>query len=64
MVYTSWKNTLLLKPYAIAIDRVRKTVILSVRGTLSINDCMTDLLAGARLNSDFRIFHWSFIGFH
>ena len=32
VVYASWANTLLLKPYAIAIDRRTKTVVLSVRG--------------------------------
>eukprot|EP01043_Picozoa_sp_COSAG02_P000889 COSAG02_NODE_18_length_54986_cov_345.599322_23_plen_1085_part_00 len=46
VVYASWTNTLLLKPYAIAIDRRTKNVVLSVRGTLSMNDCMTDILAG------------------
>ena len=46
VVYASWTNTLLVKPYAISIDRRRRVVVVSIRGTLSINDVVTDVLAG------------------
>lgn len=46
IVYSSWANTTLLKPYSIAVDSVMRAVVISVRGTLSIDDAITDVLAG------------------
>jgi hypothetical protein len=46
VVYSSWVDTTLLKPYTIVIDPVLRAVVVAVRGTLSIDDAITDVLAG------------------
>jgi hypothetical protein len=33
-------------PFAVAVDRERRALVIAVRGTLSMNDCITDALAG------------------
>lgn len=46
VVYSSWENTTLLKPFSITIDPVMRAVVIAVRGSLSIDDAITDALAG------------------
>lgn len=43
--YARWANTLDAKPFALIIDRQRREVILTIRGTMSGVDMMTDALA-------------------
>eukprot|EP01137_Pigoraptor_chileana_P007994 Opistho-2@54291 len=45
IVYTSFLNGLYQTPYYIAVDHARQTVVIAVRGTMSLADCMTDLTA-------------------
>eukprot|EP00299_Pterocystis_sp_00344_P008964 c3615_g1_i1.p1 GENE.c3615_g1_i1~~c3615_g1_i1.p1 ORF type:complete len:686 (-),score=170.45 c3615_g1_i1:63-2120(-) len=45
IVYESFRNDFLVKPFLVAVDHNRKAVILSIRGTLSVSDCITDGLA-------------------
>ena len=32
-------------PYALLLDRSRRAVVLTIRGTLSLEDCLTDAMA-------------------
>jgi sn1-specific diacylglycerol lipase len=43
IVYASYQNDIYQIPFSIAVDHERKTVVLSVRGTLSIKDVLTDV---------------------
>lgn len=41
-MYANFTNTVYDRPYAIFIDRKWSTVIISIRGTLSLEDCLAD----------------------
>eukprot|EP00298_Acanthocystis_sp_HF-20_P009532 c18363_g1_i1.p1 GENE.c18363_g1_i1~~c18363_g1_i1.p1 ORF type:complete len:689 (+),score=239.01 c18363_g1_i1:1-2067(+) len=43
--YQSFENTVILKPYLIATDHSLKKIVVAIRGTLSIDDCLTDATA-------------------
>lgn len=45
LVYTNVTNSTRLKPYAIFYDEAEDEVIIAIRGTLSLDDCITDALA-------------------
>ena len=45
LVYLSLRNDVLLKPYSVFYDRLRDEVVISIRGTLSLEDCITDIKA-------------------
>jgi sn1-specific diacylglycerol lipase len=46
VVYVSWRNDMSkYSPYAIMVDHKTKQVVVACRGTLSMADCMTDVLA-------------------
>eukprot|EP01121_Diplochlamys_sp_Union-15-3_P021586 TRINITY_DN8809_c0_g1_i1.p1 TRINITY_DN8809_c0_g1~~TRINITY_DN8809_c0_g1_i1.p1 ORF type:complete len:594 (-),score=47.09 TRINITY_DN8809_c0_g1_i1:35-1816(-) len=45
IVSANFANNLYETPYFIAVDHVKKCVIISVRGTLSFEDCLTDATA-------------------
>ena len=45
LIYASFKNDYEAKPFAVFADVTRRTVIVSIRGTLSLEDCITDLNA-------------------
>lgn len=45
LIYANFKNDYEAKPFAVFADVPRRTVIISIRGTLSLEDCITDLNA-------------------
>eukprot|EP01100_Stratorugosa_tubuloviscum_P011473 TRINITY_DN5122_c2_g1_i1.p1 TRINITY_DN5122_c2_g1~~TRINITY_DN5122_c2_g1_i1.p1 ORF type:complete len:695 (-),score=293.77 TRINITY_DN5122_c2_g1_i1:15-2099(-) len=45
LIFASFENTILKSPYFICINKERKKIILSIRGTMSLDDCLTDVLA-------------------
>jgi len=44
LIYASFQNKYNQMPYCIVIDHKWKSVVLSIRGTLSLEDCLTDVL--------------------
>lgn len=44
LIYVSFKNDTTHKPYAIFLDHDKKWVVISIRGTLSLEDCVTDAI--------------------
>lgn len=45
LLYASFANRVYSTPFAVAVDRERRALVVAVRGTLSMNDCITDALA-------------------
>lgn len=45
IVFASWIDKVEVPAYSICVDRQKRSVVLAVRGTLSIQDCMTDCIA-------------------
>ncbi|KAI9921195.1 hypothetical protein PsorP6_001104 [Peronosclerospora sorghi] len=45
IVYASFRNSVYQPAFAIMLDHERKEVILAIRGTLSLEDCLTDAIA-------------------
>eukprot|EP00602_Paraphysomonas_sp_CaronLab_P003137 CAMPEP_0185038922 /NCGR_PEP_ID=MMETSP1103-20130426/35176_1 /TAXON_ID=36769 /ORGANISM="Paraphysomonas bandaiensis, Strain Caron Lab Isolate" /LENGTH=848 /DNA_ID=CAMNT_0027577587 /DNA_START=193 /DNA_END=2739 /DNA_ORIENTATION=- len=45
LVYANFSNDLYIKPYAVFVDFKRKALVITVRGTLSLEDCVTDAVA-------------------
>jgi len=45
LVLASFSNDVSAKPYVIIADHEKKTVVISIRGTLSLEDCITDIVA-------------------
>jgi sn1-specific diacylglycerol lipase len=46
VIYVSWKNNIeQYSPYALMLDHKTKQVVVACRGTLSMADCLTDVLA-------------------
>ena len=43
LVYGTFKNTVLLSPYCIFLDHEKHTVVLSIRGTMSMEDAALDM---------------------
>jgi len=43
--HLSMVNTTFAKPYGIFVDHVTHAVVISIRGTLSLEDCLTDAMA-------------------
>ena len=44
LAYASVEDTITMKPYAIQLDKEMRTIIVVIRGTMSLEDCVTDLL--------------------
>lgn len=44
-IYASFENCTVAKPFAVFVDVARRLVVVSIRGTLSLEDCITDLTA-------------------
>jgi len=44
LVYARFDNGLIETPHCVVIDRKWKSVVLSIRGSLSLEDCLTDVL--------------------
>jgi sn1-specific diacylglycerol lipase len=45
LVYANFQNELFLVPFCIVIDHAKKTIVITIRGTLSLRDAITDLTA-------------------
>jgi sn1-specific diacylglycerol lipase len=44
VVFASYHNDSLMKPYAIFLDHELEYVVISIRGSLSLEDCVTDVM--------------------
>lgn len=44
VAFVSFRNDITNKPYGVFIDHEKAAVVVAVRGTLSIEDCITDVL--------------------
>ena len=47
VLFSSYENTLDLKPYSVFLDHRKRQVVVAVRGTLSLEDCLTDAICDA-----------------
>lgn len=47
LAFVSFKNDVHNKPYGVFIDREKSAVIIAIRGTLSIEDCITDSICAS-----------------
>ena len=45
VVYASYDNTTTAKPFAIFLNHKQRSVVISIRGSLSLEDCITDAIA-------------------
>ncbi|KAG1693584.1 hypothetical protein DVH05_023350 [Phytophthora capsici] len=45
IVYASFKNSVYQPAFAVMLDHERKEVVIAIRGTLSLEDCLTDAIA-------------------
>ncbi|KAG7393307.1 hypothetical protein PHYBOEH_006149 [Phytophthora boehmeriae] len=45
IVYSSFRNSVYLPAFAVMLDHERQEVVIAVRGTLSLEDCLTDAIA-------------------
>lgn len=43
-VFTSYYNDAQMKPYGIFLDHDNETIVISIRGSLSLEDCITDVM--------------------
>jgi len=48
IVYAQFENGLEKTPYCIILDHKWKSIVLAIRGTLSLEDCVMDVLVGAQ----------------
>lgn len=70
IVYAAFENDSTAKPYAIFLDHDKESIVIAIRGTLSLEDCITDVLAdpvelveaGERWGFDGRN-RWTHMGF-
>jgi hypothetical protein len=44
IVYAQFEQGIAMKPYMIALDHEWKSVVLAIRGTLSLDDCLSDVM--------------------
>jgi len=44
LVYVSFKNDIVHKVYAVFLDHEKEQVVIAIRGTLSLEDCITDVI--------------------
>ncbi|POM75300.1 Hypothetical protein PHPALM_7612 [Phytophthora palmivora] len=45
IVYASFRNSVYRPAFAVMLDHERKEVVIAIRGTLSLEDCLTDAIA-------------------
>jgi len=70
IVYAAFENDSSAKPYAVFLDHDKESIVIAIRGTLSLEDCITDVLAepielveaGERWGFDGRN-RWTHMGF-
>ncbi|TPX31248.1 hypothetical protein SmJEL517_g05384 [Synchytrium microbalum] len=44
LLYISYHNDIFLSPFLVAVDRERRTLVIAIRGSMSISDIITDLV--------------------
>jgi sn1-specific diacylglycerol lipase len=47
--YASFENKVFQAPFFVAIDHSTKSIVIAVRGTMSLRDAVTDLTAEAKV---------------
>ncbi|XP_062516630.1 diacylglycerol lipase-beta-like isoform X1 [Corticium candelabrum] len=47
LIHVTYHNKPYQPPYFVAVDRVKRSIVIAIRGTMSANDCLTDLAADA-----------------
>jgi sn1-specific diacylglycerol lipase len=52
LVYVSFKNDIVHKVYAVFLDHEKEQVVIAIRGTLSLEDCITDVICDPAPVSD------------
>ena len=45
ILYVSFKNTLIHSPFLVVLDHAKRTVVYAIRGTISLDDCVKDVVA-------------------
>jgi len=45
ILYVTFKNTLVHSPFFVLLDHEKKTIVYSIRGTISLDDCVKDVVA-------------------
>jgi hypothetical protein len=43
LIYANFNSTVGFTPYAMYLDHINKSVVIAIRGTLSLDDCITDV---------------------
>lgn len=56
LIHISFQSDLLHKPYAIFLDHKEEQVVITIRGTLSIEDCITDIECDAVEVGEYAVF--------
>uniref|UniRef100_M4BZT1 sn-1-specific diacylglycerol lipase n=1 Tax=Hyaloperonospora arabidopsidis (strain Emoy2) TaxID=559515 RepID=M4BZT1_HYAAE len=52
IVYASFRNSVYQPAFAVMLDHARKDVVVAIRGTLSLEDCLTDAIAYGMSTND------------
>jgi pimeloyl-ACP methyl ester carboxylesterase len=47
LIFANFSNDLDIKPYGVFVDHDREAVVVTIRGTLSLEDCISDAMADA-----------------
>ena len=45
IVYVSYKNRVLVTPFVVCLDRLHNKIVISIRGSASISDFITDAIS-------------------
>jgi len=48
LLYTSFRNNVFQTPFFVAIDHSTNSIVIAIRGTMSLRDAITDLMAEAK----------------
>eukprot|EP00943_MAST-04B_sp_MAST-4B-sp1_P007817 g7817.t1 len=60
ILYVSFAQSFISSPFALVIDHLKKTIVLTVRGTMSLDDCVKDVIAIAHPLDDIGQTCWGF----
>lgn len=61
LLYISFRNNVFQTPFFVAIDHSTSSIVIAIRGTMSLRDAVTDLMAEAKSldetdsSSDFKV---------
>ena len=45
LIYANFSNDVSIRPYAVFYDTAKQCLVITIRGTLSLEDCITDATA-------------------